>query len=176
LLIENKPLKKWLRDQARERKEDQIVQSAPIGHELEGLVNMQEDTTDGIIPEKFFIDQYDQDTLLQIMDEQMKICKLLKKHGKTKHLANRILMIFDDLVGSNLFSNAKDNPFKMLNANHRHHSMSILMVTQAYKEIPKTVCYTCLPCRFDTITRARFFLKHPMPKRLKPFMKSFQRT
>lgn len=131
MLIENKPLKKWILDQSRARREDQIVQSAPIGHELEGLVNMQDDH-DGTIPDKFFIDKYDQDTLLEIMGEQMKICKLLKKHGKTKHLANRILMIFDDLVGSNLFSNAKDNPFKMLNANHRHHSMSILMVTQAY--------------------------------------------
>lgn len=139
MLIENKPLKKWILDQSRTRKEDQIVQSAPIGHELEGLVNMREDTSDGLVPEKCFIDNYDEDTLREIMGEQMKVCKLLKKHGKTKHLANRILLIFDDLVGSTLFSNAKDNPFKMLNANHRHHSMSILMVTQAYKEIPKTV-------------------------------------
>ena len=50
-----------------------------------------------------------------------------------------MLIIFDDLVGSSLFSNAKKNPFKILNSNHRHYSASLLMVTQAYKEIPKTV-------------------------------------
>jgi hypothetical protein len=85
LLVENKPLKKWILDQSRARKEDQIVQSAPIGHELEGLVNMR-DQHDGLIPEKYFISEYDQDTLVEIMSEQMKICTLLKKHGKTKHL------------------------------------------------------------------------------------------
>lgn len=131
LLCENKPLKKWILDQSKARKEDQIVQSAPIGHELEGLVNMRDIDHDGLIPEKCFVQEYDQDMLREVVAEQMKVCELLSKHGKTKHLANRILLIFDDLVGSNLFSNAKDNPFKMLNANHRHASMSILMVSQA---------------------------------------------
>jgi len=54
--------------------------------------------------------------------------------------------VFDDLVGSSLFSAKKDNPFKKLNSNHRHYSASLLMVTQAYKEIPKTVRtnFSCL--------------------------------
>jgi hypothetical protein len=70
----------------------------------------------------------------------------LKKYKKSKHTANRILFIFDDLVGSQLFSNARGNIFKKLNSNHRHYSASILMVTQAYKEIPKTVRtnFSCL--------------------------------
>jgi len=38
--------------------------------------------------------------------------------------------VFDDLVGSSLFSAKKDNPFKKLNSNHRHYSASLLMVTQ----------------------------------------------
>ncbi len=49
------------------------------------------------------------------------------------------MIIFDDLVGSNLFSGRKDNPFKKLNTNHRHYSVSAIEVSQAYKEIPKTV-------------------------------------
>lgn len=69
----------------------------------------------------------------------MAMVKLLKSHEKSKHMANRILFIFDDLVGSTLFNNSRDSPFKRLNTNHRHYSASILMVTQAYKEIPKTV-------------------------------------
>jgi len=63
----------------------------------------------------------------------------LKKYKKSKHLANRILIIFDDLVGSSLFSGSRSNPFKKLNTTHRHYSCSMLMVSQGYKEIPKTV-------------------------------------
>ena len=139
LIAENKPLKRWVREQSNERARDQIVQPAPIGHELEGLVNMRDVDHDGFIPEEYFMSTYNQDTLRDIMKEQMNVVELLKKHGKTKHMANRILIVFDDLVGSSLFSEHKDNPFKMLNANHRHYSFSMLMVTQAYKEIPKTV-------------------------------------
>ena len=101
---------------------------------------------DARIPEECFYSMYDEDTLQEIMDEQMRMVKLLKKCGKSKHLANRILIVFDDLVGSSLFSNRKDNPFKKLNSNHRHYSASLLMVTQAFKEIPKTVRtnFSCL--------------------------------
>ena len=63
----------------------------------------------------------------------------LKEGGSTKFLANRMLIIFDDLVGSSLFSQRKKDPFKILNTTHRHYSASMLLVTQAYKEIPKTV-------------------------------------
>jgi hypothetical protein len=63
----------------------------------------------------------------------------LKKHGQPKYLADRILLIFDDLVGSSLFSMAQDNLFKGFNTRHRHYSASVIMVTQGYKEIPKTI-------------------------------------
>lgn len=86
---------------------------------------------DGYIPEDCFYSDYDEDTLKEIMDEQLKMVRLLKAKGKSKHLANRILIIFDDLVGSSLFNGKKDNPFKMLNTNHRHYSASLLMVSQA---------------------------------------------
>lgn len=101
---------------------------------------------DGYIPEDCFYSDYDEDTLKEIMDEQLKMVRLLKAKGKSKHLANRILIIFDDLVGSSLFNGKKDNPFKMLNTNHRHYSASLLMVSQAYKEIPKTIRtnFSCL--------------------------------
>jgi hypothetical protein len=37
---------------------------------------------------------------------------LLKKHGESKYLANRILIIFDDLVGSALFAGSRGSYFK----------------------------------------------------------------
>jgi len=139
LLIENKPLQNWIK-QLTQKEEDphKVVQNRPMSTQMEEMAKRDPDF-DGRIPEECFFSEYDEETLADIMDQQMSIVKLLKKHNKTKHLANRILIVFDDLVGSSLFSGKKDNPFKRLNTNHRHYSISMLMVTQAYKEIPKTV-------------------------------------
>ena len=131
------------------------------GSESEGLVNRGASKTDqikelekyltppefdGKVSEDFFLETYSEETLREILIEQKTLIHLLKKFGKTKHVANRILLVFDDLVGSSLFSNNKKNAFKMLNTNHRHYSCSILEVTQAYKEIPRTVRtnFSCL--------------------------------
>lgn len=97
------------------------------------------DDFDGRVGEEFFLNDYDESTLVEVMQEQDKLIDTLKNYGKTKHLAHRLLIIFDDLVGSSLFSGRKNNPFKKLNTNHRHYSCSIIEVTQAYKEIPRTV-------------------------------------
>lgn len=139
LLVENKPLQQWIKSlEKKESDPRKVVQNRPVSTQLESMAQKDPDF-DGLIPEECFFTEYDEDTLADIMDQQMAIIKLLKKHNKTKHLANRILIVFDDLVGSSLFSGKKDNPFKRLNTNHRHYSISMLMVTQAYKEIPKTV-------------------------------------
>lgn len=138
--MENKPLKDWLAA-LKDEEDEGIVKRRPPP-----TLDLFDDEHDGKIPEDCFFSVYAEQKLIEMMTEQKKMIKMLKAHGKTKHLANRILIIFDDLVGSELFSNARDNFFKMLNANHRHHSVSMLMVTQAYKEIPKTVRtqFSCL--------------------------------
>lgn len=89
---------------------------------------------------------YNEEDLQKILDQQQLMVNTLKEYGYTKHVAHRILFLFDDLVGSSLFSGARKNPFKMLNVNHRHFSSSLIMVSQAFKEIPKTVRtnFTCL--------------------------------
>lgn len=145
LLIENHALKKWIKKMSEQRDEDKIVQQAPLGHELEGLVNQRESFT-GIIPEEHFFDTYDDEKFMEIMEEQMSMIKLLKKHNEPKYLANRILIIFDDLVGSSLFSGTRGSYFKGINTRHRHYSSSFIMVSQGYKEIPKTIRtnWTCL--------------------------------
>jgi Poxvirus A32 protein len=120
LLANNTALKKWLENRTGE--ENTVVEAPKIEVELPKWDG-------GLIPEDCFHTEYDSDTLQAYMDEQMKMVTLLSQHGKTKHLANRILIIFDDLVGSSLFSNKRNNPFKILNANHRHHSASLLMVS-----------------------------------------------
>lgn len=154
LLSQNKALKKWVEKLKAKDVPNTVVDPPPPAADIEEFVAKQddEDDFDGKIPEECFMSEYNEQTLADIMDEQMAIVKTLKAHGKTKHLANRLLIVFDDLVGSSLFSGKKDNPFKRLNTNHRHYSCSMLMVTQAYilftryKEIPKTVRtqFSCL--------------------------------
>lgn len=147
LLIENLPLKKWLKAHLQEKmKRGEIVQAPPQGYELGRLQSDSDPEFDGKIPEEMFFTEYSVDDLKSFMDQQKAVIQALKKHGQSKHLANRLLIIFDDLVGSSLFSGSRDNPFKTLNTNHRHYSASILMVSQAYKEIPKTVRtqFSCL--------------------------------
>ena len=120
LLADNKPLKKWLKEMKNKKQQDKndIVERANPTCEIAENYDTEK-LEDLRIPEECFYSQYDEDTLEAVMDEQMKMVKLLKKCNKSKHLANRVLIIFDDLVGSSLFSGKKDNPFKKLNSNHR---------------------------------------------------------
>jgi hypothetical protein len=146
LLVENNALKSWMKKMAEKKNgENKIVEGPPISHELEGLVN-QRDSFTGRIPEEHFFDSYNDEKFREIMEEQMTLIRALKKHDQPKYLANRILIIFDDLVGSSLFSGSRGSYFKGVNTRHRHYSASFLMVSQGYKEIPKTIRtnWTCL--------------------------------
>lgn len=133
-----------------------VVGPPPTGDALEGLVEQMimangkrrtlKDKFDATIPSGCFLAEYSQDDLVAVVDDIQTCIEYLEENGKTKHLANRTLFIFDDMVGSALFSSTRCNPFKKLNTNHRHSSASILMVSQGYREIPKTVRgqFSCL--------------------------------
>lgn len=141
LLSDNKPLKDFIKKTAEKQNEENksvVDRKTKTKSELEQIIDTAP-RKDKKIGEEYFFTEYSDETLKSILAEQKEIITILKTLGKSKHLANRILFIFDDLVGSNLFNNARDNIFKTLNTNHRHMSASILMVSQAYKEIPKTV-------------------------------------
>ena len=146
MLAENKPLKDWIkRQEAQSKKEgDGIVDNPPVSHELEEAAEGPGFT--GFIPEEHFFQDYDEDRFSGVMSEQLKMIRALKKHGQPKYLANRLLIIFDDLVGSDLFNGRRGSYFKGVNTRHRHYSASFLMVSQGYKEVPKTIRtnWTCL--------------------------------
>lgn len=144
LLAENKELKAWIRSEEAKRKTrsngKDIVERPPVASTVLGELDTHDDDEfDPVIPEKNYFTSYNEDTLRGILDQQDQVILALAKHGKKKYLADRILLIFDDLVGSNLFSQAQDNYFKIFNTRHRHFSASVMMVTQSYKEIPKTI-------------------------------------
>lgn len=140
LVSENKELKEWVRKKVKEQDmdEDKIVQGPKVDPVLEGLVNSTEEFSE-FIPEHHFFDDYNDEAFRGIMEEQMAMIKLLKKYDQPKYLANRILIIFDDLVGSSLFAGSRGSYFKGVNTRHRHYSASFIMVSQGYKEIPKTI-------------------------------------
>jgi hypothetical protein len=145
LLAENRPLKAWIKEMSQNRDDKTKVVQNQKTEAFEGLTNAKEEFT-GVIPEEHFFTSYDDETFSSIMEEQLAVIKLLKKYDQPKYLANRILIIFDDLVGSSLFSGKRQSYFKGVNTRHRHYSASFIMVSQGYKEIPKTIRtnFTCL--------------------------------
>lgn len=103
--------------------------------ELQKIVDKIEEHTPEIGEDNFYED-YNDEEFQSLMKEQDDMIAFLKKHDYPKFLADRILIIFDDLVGSDLF---KSKFFKGFNTRHRHYSVSCIMVTQSYKEIAKTI-------------------------------------
>jgi hypothetical protein len=99
LLVENIPLKEWIKQQSRPPRENQVVQKMSAASEFEGLVADRDPDFDGIVPENCFFEDYDEEVLRDIYEQQMQIVKLLKKHGKTKHLANRYYLLNQNFIG-----------------------------------------------------------------------------
>lgn len=128
LLAENKALKRFM---AKKNPPNAVVERT--------VVDESKKRFDPHVPEDCFMTEFDENTLGKMVEEQMEMIETLKSLGGTKFLANRWLLILDDLVGSALFNNRKENVFKAFNTRHRHASCSIIMVSQAYKEIQKTV-------------------------------------
>ncbi len=115
LLSENKPLKEWIQKEKKKAEgafKDQIVQDPPIGKDFENVNSNKHEDFDGRIPEECFYHTYTHEDLTDILVKKKAMIDALKKHNQPKYLADRDLYIFDDLVGSSLFSLAQDNQFK----------------------------------------------------------------
>ena len=137
LTVPNKPLKDLLKKMIDKNKKVKGIVERVDGNasELQKIVDKIEEHTPEIGEENFYED-YNDDEFQSLMKEQDDMIAFLKKHDYPKFLADRILIIFDDLVGSDLF---KSKFFKGFNTRHRHYSVSCIMVTQSYKEIAKTI-------------------------------------
>ena len=154
MLVQNKKLQKALIDIEKKRKKqyNAVVGDPPIPgpssfpRVVDDERNSPDDTFDGKIPDSCFLDDYVEEDLREILGEQNNLINMLQEHGYSKHTANRLLIIYDDLVGSSLYNTSKNGIFKKSNTNHRHYSLSNLMVSQGYKEIQKTIRsnFTCL--------------------------------
>ncbi len=116
----NKELEKFLENQKKKEYQNKI----PIVGNAHGDRQLGDSGKfDPKIPKEYMIDDYDEEILQIVMKEQEKMIEYLEHAGQSKHMANRILYICDDLVGSSLFGNQRDNLFKGLNTRHRHYNM-----------------------------------------------------
>lgn len=92
-----------------------------------------------MIQKDHMFEDYSEQTLSKLMDD---IDKDVKDEGeKGEDLVDvipRTLWVFDDMVGSGLFSSKRNYAFKRLTVRRRHYYSSLIGVTQAYKEIPRT--------------------------------------
>lgn len=147
LLTENKKLKAFLARLRTERKrKGTVVYDPPINLELQDDATVTEKEFSPYIGEENFFAAPDDELLVSLMENQKKIIDFLKENGETKYTADRLLVIFDDMVGSELFRRSRTNPFLSFNTNHRHLGTSAIMISQAYKEITSTVRtnFTCM--------------------------------
>lgn len=136
LLIPNERLQAIVKH--HEEKPTGIVQDRPLPDKIRALVDFTK-KHDPKIPKENFFDNYDEKIFRSIMDKNRELVDLLDKHGYNKADANRILVIIDDPVGMNVYSNSRNNFYKGFNTRHRHYSASILCVSQGFKEMPSTV-------------------------------------
>ncbi len=91
---------------------DKIIGDPPIGSEFDNVNTNKKEEFDAKIPEDHFYYNYTEEDLEKILVRQKHIVDALKRHNQPKYLADRILLIFDDLVGSALFGQSQDNLFK----------------------------------------------------------------
>ena len=146
LLAENKPLKKWVADMVDKKEMNGPMQPMPVRAGLREIVDLEKRFDPKIPDECFVVDHSIVGKVRKVLDDNKKVVDILDDHKQLKTMADRILLICDDQVGSDLFMGPLKKYFVGANTRHRHHSASIIMVSQGYKEIPKTIRtgWTCL--------------------------------
>ncbi len=145
VLVENKPLKNWIEKHKQNHDDKLVVHPVPIDKVFGALMD-DEPFKPQIPEESFFHGNEVVNAIKKLLDDNKKIVDLLDEYGQLKTMADRILIVADDQVGSDLFVGPLKKYFVGANTRHRHHSASIIMVSQGYKEIPKTIRtgWTCL--------------------------------
>lgn len=141
VLVENKKLAELIDGKVPNSKIKKVI--FKDGKSLEEQLEDAEDKFEGKIPEEDFFS--DLSLIPEKIAEQQKIIKQLhdKGHEKdAKFLADRMLVILDDQAGMFKGGNV-NNPMVNYVIRHRHASSSVIIVTQAYKAIPKTIRTNC---------------------------------
>lgn len=104
--------------QKQNRDDKLVVQPVPIDKVFESL--MDDEPFKPQIPEdNFFHGDAVVGAIKKLLDNNKKIIDLLDEHGQLKTMADRILLICDDQVGSDLFVGPLRKYFVGANTRHR---------------------------------------------------------
>lgn len=151
ILVQNRKLEEILEGRSKHKKRWKVVFSDKLQHEREP----DESKFDGMIPEDDFFS--DQAMIGPVIKEQQTVIDFLEDHGYKKQapfIADRLLIILDDQAGLFKMSNS-NNPMINFVIKHRHYSCSLMIVTQAFKAIPKTIRTNCnVLILFDIASKA----------------------
>jgi ABC-type lipoprotein export system ATPase subunit len=90
--------------------------------------------------------------IFPILEEQQSTIEFLKEYleqekkdvDQAKYLADRMLIVLDDQAGR--FDAGTNTPLNNFVIRHRHYSASVIIVTQAYKAIPRTIRTCMMQC------------------------------
>lgn len=139
ILAENKALERALNSTSTKGKKLKIVYNdeKSLQEQLD-----DKDSWDGNIPEEDFF--ADIDRIPELINKQQNILDKLKDIGvgeKRRYVIDRQLLIMDDQAG--MFKQGIHSPLTNFVIKHRHTSTSVIIVTQAYKAIPKTIRSNC---------------------------------
>lgn len=145
LVAENRPLKRALNDELMKGSGKQRLPK--VVHSSEEAMRNERTRPKqftGILKEEsFFPDMQD---LFPRLEKQNEIIHHLKHdlgyEEKAKYLSDRILIILDDQAGLYQGGNT-GNPMVNFILKHRHYNTSVIVVTQAYKAIPKSIRTNC---------------------------------
>ena len=102
------------------------------------------------LDEDHCIDNITPDMLAQILEQQR---KLIKKHGEKKiGKEHRIAVIFDDIVGNTKLLNSK--PFKDIFIANRHYHITVILLTQSWRLIPRSIRLQANSCFFFPMSKS----------------------
>ena len=142
ILKENKPLEKALGN--RQKEEEPVFDVVrKSGGEKQSVVDKKKNEFSGKIPkDSFFASMDELPGRLAVQTETIAKLHELGKEQESLFISDRILVILDDQAG--LFQGGNtNNPMVNIVIKHRHFNMSIIVVTQANKAIPKTIRTNC---------------------------------
>lgn len=123
--------------------EDESEEEEPSDKQESDDSEKEDPKTKGQVPKACLHEEYSEETLDDAMKYQDKVVSCLTKMKRPMTEADHICWVFDDMVGSGLFNQKKNNAFKRLSVRRRHFCSSVIGVVQAYKEFPKTSRNNC---------------------------------
>ncbi len=126
-------------DEYNEESEEEQPDNDPQSEDEE----KEDSKTKGQVPKSCLHEEYSEETLDDAMKYQDKVVACLTKMKRPMTEADHICWVFDDMVGSGLFNQKRNNAFKRLSVRRRHFCSSVIGVVQAYKEFPKTSRNNC---------------------------------